>query len=265
MAKKAGRPPKNEAKKEEIKEAKDIQENEILKQELEEAKQKEQEEFLRLKEEMDKLKSQLEKEQEEKEKLKVEVEQKAEQLKQPELKSQELEETKETDKPEQQSEQPKQKPKSYIKQKRDLNEMVCVRNATMGSVVYSSKRTQGYKVEWEKMGSEGDENYIELSELVAMRNSYPRVFQECWLIIEDTEIIDYLNVRKYYNNIVDVDDFDGIFNLKPEKLEDKLRKMPKGLRDAVAQRAKQLLTKGEFDSIRNKKVIEKVLNIDLDF
>lgn len=155
---------------------------------------------------------------------------------------------------------PVEKPltQTKVKEQRSLNEMVCVKNNTHGKLVYVSKRFAGQEYEWEKFG---DENWLELQELISMRNSYPTYFRECWVMLSD-EDLEYLNVKKYYENIIDMEDFDDIFKLSPAKLKEKLEHLPKSMKDSVSKRSRQLIASGELDSIKTINTIKDVLKVD---
>jgi hypothetical protein len=146
-----------------------------------------------------------------------------------------------------------------IKKERSLNEMVCVKNNTHGKLVYVSKRFAGQEYTWSGFG---DENYLELQELISMRNSYLTYFKECWVMLAD-EDLEYLNVKKYYENTINMENFDDLFKLSPNALKSKLEQLPKSMKDSVSKRAKQLKQSGELDSLKVIKTIEEVLKVDL--
>ena len=82
-----------------------------------------------------------------------------------------------------------------------LDTMVTVVCNTIGGATYISKKASGYIVEWEDFGSE---EYMELGELVAMRNTDRRFFEDNWITLEDTDeydamqLYEFLKVAKYY-------------------------------------------------------------------
>ena len=85
-----------------------------------------------------------------------------------------------------------------------LDTMVTVVCNTIGGATYISKKASGYIVEWEDFGSE---EYMELGELVAMRNTDRRFFEDNWITLEDTDeydamqLYEFLKVAKYYKNV----------------------------------------------------------------
>lgn len=141
-----------------------------------------------------------------------------------------------------------------------LNTLVACRNASKAELRYVSKKQMGYEVVWEKFGSI---EYLELNELISLRNAYPRFFKDGWLIIDDVEIIEYLKLQKYYENIIDIDNLDKIFDKPLEEFKSALQKLPQGFKDTVVQRARELRNEGKFDSINKVEAMEKAFNIDL--
>jgi len=146
----------------------------------------------------------------------------------------------------------------------DLHRMICVKNIARGKLVYSSKRQNGYVIEWEKTN---DENYMELSELVNLKNSNKRFITEPWIRIkedDEIEILKYLGIYKYYEKILDVD-VDKMISLTPDRFEKKFKTLPESFKQAIAGRAAEMMKSGELDSLKIKNIIEKEMNIDLSF
>ena len=96
-----------------------------------------------------------------------------------------------------------------------LDTMVTVVCNTIGGATYISKKAAGYIVEWEDFGSE---EYMELGELVAMRNTDRRFFEDNWIILEDTDdydamqLYEFLKVAKYYTNVFTSRNIDELFS-----------------------------------------------------
>jgi predicted phosphatase len=141
-----------------------------------------------------------------------------------------------------------------------LNTLVACRSTVKGRLTYISKRQMGLEVIWEDFGAV---EWMELGELVSLKNSYPRFFKDAWLAIDDMEIVEYLGIQKYMENLIDLDNIDDVFLNSPEELENVLIKLPSGLKDTIIQRARELMATKEFDSISRIEVIEKVYGVDL--
>lgn len=151
------------------------------------------------------------------------------------------------------------KPSSVSKESRDLNEMIPVKNITNSSLVYISKNNHGLRIDWTEFG---EEVYIEYKELVNMRGSQRRFFEQPWIVC-DWEVLEDLRVDQYYKDLIDLDNLDDIFALEPSALGTKLEKLPRGVRQLVADRANELVRNKELDSMNKIRKIEQVLKIDL--
>jgi hypothetical protein len=143
--------------------------------------------------------------------------------------------------------------------------MICVKNIAKGKLIYQSKRQMGYILEWEKTG---DENYMELVELVNLKNTDKRIVEEPWIKIKESdevEILKYLGIYKYYEKILDIDTVESVLKLSPDKFEAKFKTLPDSFKEAIAEQAAKMIKSGELDSLRIKNIIEKDMNIDLAF
>lgn len=150
--------------------------------------------------------------------------------------------------------------KSYrVKQSLDPNTVVTVKNGFNGMLVYKSKKT-GETFKWDEFGDEQD---MDIAELKNARNSYKQFFENNWFLFDDPEIIDYLNVGKFYKNALNIKGFEELFKLTPEKITAKVKKLSEGQKRSVAFRAKQLIAEGEIDSIKVIDALEKSLSVQL--
>lgn len=146
----------------------------------------------------------------------------------------------------------------------DLHRMICVKNIARGKLVYKSKRQNGYEIVWENTN---DENYMELAELVNLKNANKRFITEPWIRInepDEVEILKYLGIHRYYEKIIDVD-VDKILTLSPDRFERKFKNLPNSFKQAIAGRAAEMIKSGELDSLKIKNIIEKEMDIDLSF
>lgn len=146
----------------------------------------------------------------------------------------------------------------------DLHRQICVKNISRGKLVYVSKKQNGFETIWENTG---DEDYLELQELVSLKNTYKRFITEPWIRInepDEVEILKYLQIYKYYEKILDVD-VDKILSLSPERFEHKFKTLPESFKQAIAGKAAEMMKSGELDSLKIKNIIEKEMEIDLSF
>lgn len=147
-----------------------------------------------------------------------------------------------------------------LKRELPLNTLVEVKNGFNGKLVYVSKKNAGYTVVFDSFG---DSEYFELQELVSARNSYKKFFINNWFLIDDHEILEFLNVEKYYENAISNEDFDKIFTKSEKEIIKTVDSMSKGQKDTLTYRAKQLIDEGVVDSIKLIDVLERVLETEL--
>lgn len=149
--------------------------------------------------------------------------------------------------------------KPVVPKEIDPNQIITVRNGFQGRLVYKSKRT-GERWSWESFGAEQD---MELSELKNARNSNKKYFINNWFMFDEDWVIDYLGMRQYYKNSLDIQDFDQLFKKPVGEIEDIISKLSEGQRKSVAYRAKQLIAEEEIDSNRVINTLEKCLGVEL--
>lgn len=131
-----------------------------------------------------------------------------------------------------------------------LDTMVTVVCNTIGGATYISKKASGYIVEWEDFGSE---EYMELGELVAMRNTDRRFFEDNWITLEDTDeydamqLYEFLKVAKYYKNVFTSKNIDELFSYSKDKIIKTVSTLSRGMKETIAVRAKQKLDDDTLD------------------
>ena len=131
-----------------------------------------------------------------------------------------------------------------------LDTIVPVVCNTLGGAIYISKKTMGYTVEWEDMGSI---EYMELGELASMRNTDRRFFEDNWIVLDDTDeytamqLYDFLRVSKYYKSIFTPETIDELFTYSKDKIVKTIATLSKGMKETIAVRAKQKLDENTLD------------------
>lgn len=131
-----------------------------------------------------------------------------------------------------------------------LDTLVPVISNTTMKLIYVSKKTMGYTVEWEEMGAV---EYIELGELATMKNTDKRFFEDNWIVLGETEdytpmqFYDFLKVSKFYKNVFTPENIDEIFTYSKDKIVKTLSTLSRGMKDTIAVRAKQKLDNDTLD------------------
>ena len=141
----------------------------------------------------------------------------------------------------------------------DPDQYVSVRNGYQGKLIYKSKHT-GEVFVWESFGDEQD---MELSELKRARSASKKYFQNNWFMFDDPWIVDYLGMGQYYKFAISIKDFDKVFDLSADEIEETVSKLSAGQKKSVAYRARQLIADGKIDSNRAIAALEKSLGVEL--
>ena len=143
-----------------------------------------------------------------------------------------------------------------------LDEFIDVQSCVVGKLVWRSKKT-GYKVIWNEYG---EINPMQVSDLLDMRNDSRGMFTSNWIVLvgdRAKDILDYLQVSKFYKQIVTPEDLDDIILGDAEDIESSVRAMNDSLKEAVVFRATQLYKDGEIDSAKTINAIRKATGVDI--
>ena len=141
----------------------------------------------------------------------------------------------------------------------DPEQYVIVRNGFHGRLVYKSSRT-GEKFVWDDFGSEQE---MQLRELRNAKNTSKKFFINNWFMFDETWIIDYLGVGKFYKNAINIEHFDDVFKKSASELKRIINGMSAGQKKSITYRAIELISSGEIDSRKTISALEEALGIDL--
>lgn len=141
----------------------------------------------------------------------------------------------------------------------DPDQIVTVKNGFQGRLVYKSKHT-GELFVWDEFGAEQD---MGLDELKRAKSSSKKFFINNWFMFDEPWIVDYLGMRQYYKYAVKIEDFDKLFELPVDEINDALKNMSDGQKKSVAYRARQMIADGRIDSNKTILVLESSLGVEL--
>ena len=148
---------------------------------------------------------------------------------------------------------------------------VWVKSNCYGGLIYVSKKS-GFKTTWENFGSRQP---LSLEELLTMRNADIKFYTKNLIVIEGfqdpeysetysvEEILTFLQVTQYYTSLLCPDNLDEVFKMTPAKVEECVPNMSAGVRNTILIRANELIEKGEIDSIKMVRSLEKALGCEL--
>lgn len=136
-----------------------------------------------------------------------------------------------------------------------LTDLVCVQSCFHGNLFYKSKRN-GSIVEWQTFG---EEQYMDVDELMYMRNTQPTFFKEQWIrLVGDNadDVFAFLHLDRYCKNNLKFDDFDDIFEMAPDTIKSVVKEFAPSLRDSFARRAMELIESEDLADLKTIKAIE---------
>ena len=143
----------------------------------------------------------------------------------------------------------------------DQHQYITVKNGFHGALVYRSART-GEMFTWNSFGAEQE---MELQELRNAKNTAKDFFINNWFMFgpDDSWVIDYLGLERYYRYAVGVDGFDEIFRKTPAEIKKIVKEMSAGQKKSMAYRAADLIASGEIDSRKVIAALEDALGVEL--
>ena len=140
-----------------------------------------------------------------------------------------------------------------------LNMEVDVINGFHGRLTYVGKQS-GITVDWEGFG---DVQSIELKEIKSAFASQKKFFKENWWLFDDPDVIEFLRAEEFYKNALNSENFDDIFKMKPEEIEQIISGMTKGQKRSLGYRAIELINSGELDSRKTIDVLQKFIGFEI--
>lgn len=152
-----------------------------------------------------------------------------------------------------------------------ISTTVLVRSNCYGQLTYKSKKT-GFQIDWDNVQSQ---QYLSLDELLTMRNTFRKFFEKTWIIIDGfvddeysnmfsvEEILDFLQVKQYYKNLLCPENINELFNMTPDEITKRIATASSGSKDFIIIKANELIESGNLDSLKTINTLEKVLNCEL--
>lgn len=142
--------------------------------------------------------------------------------------------------------------------------LVPVMSNCTNPLIYNSRRQNGYVVEWDSYGTV---EYMEVSELIAMRSTALRFYSDNWIVILDSddldaytaeEIYNTIGVAQYYKNTITPDTIGDFLKLDADAIRSKMSDMSIGLRRTIYDYALREKESGNFDSIERLLIIKEM-------
>lgn len=136
-----------------------------------------------------------------------------------------------------------------------------------GRLIYNSKRMTGYSVDWDEPGYT---EYMEVSELMSMRSTDKRFFEDNWIYLEDgdeytaEEVYRFLKVDKFYKNVLTSDEIVELLDCEDvTAIRRTCFGLAAGIKQTVAAIARQKKDEGTLD-LNVVPALEDALGIQLE-
>lgn len=142
----------------------------------------------------------------------------------------------------------------------DLSARIPVRSAVYGTLIYKDSLTNRV-YEW---GEYGQTQRLTLEMLENARNTQPAFFTNGWWEIDDENVLEWLDAKKFYTANVSISNFDSLLNKPAEEIVAVVNKLGVSQKVQLARRAQELIQEGKLDSMRAIRALEKALNVDFE-
>lgn len=152
----------------------------------------------------------------------------------------------------------KEKPVS-VKKKIDRDTVVPCRNLTSGKLTYISKKS-GMETVWSAFG---DEEYLDIAELLTMKASQPKFLKEPWLLVDDSDAVEYLGLKELYKTIIPIEEVEEFFQLHLNDARKILPNLPKGMKTLIGEMARKGIENETLNNVQLIKLLEQELHLEL--
>jgi len=153
-----------------------------------------------------------------------------------------------------------QQSKTNVRKKLDENMLVPIASGVQGRLTYIDPRTG--KV-W-KFERYGDEDVMELRELRTMLSSARKFLTRGWIRVLDDEVIEYLNLERFQQEVVTPEDLERLLTSEPEQILKVVKEANSNAKRLIYGFAKEKYVNGELTNIHIIRAIEDGLGESLD-
>lgn len=135
--------------------------------------------------------------------------------------------------------------------------VVSVSNFTVG---YKTKETHTMLV-WNNYG---DEHEMKIGEVINMIGESEKFLKQPWLIVDDEEFVEAMNLGELYDLVFDLEDLDTFFKQSPQKIKEELNLLSQTMRNDVLNRAVSMIYNGEINNLQLVQFLKKEYKIDIN-
>lgn len=140
------------------------------------------------------------------------------------------------------------------------DDLIVVMNGLAGSLTHRS----GFTGRSWRFAQFGQTDKMPYGELLSLKNSNPRVFEQCWLIVMNKDVQEQFNLTDKYKNILTPENIDGIFEKNVEDLKIFVENLPDGMKSTFFAKARELYKSRKLYDIRIVEFIENKFGFSLE-
>lgn len=105
---------------------------------------------------------------------------------------------------------------------------------------------------------------IPYKELVSIRNLYPTVLEDGWLVILNKDLIKEFDLQDSYRNVLTPKNSRAIFSKSAEEIEYFVNSLPQAMKVTFVDLARKAYRKGILDKVSTVNAIQELFNISLE-
>lgn len=141
---------------------------------------------------------------------------------------------------------------------KDTDEIV-IMNGVNGALTHRSGRT-GRSWKFQQFGQKDKMPY---AELLALKNTSPKVFTEGYIIILNRDVQEQFGLSKLYESIITPENLTQIFQKEVADLEAFIDSLPNGMKVTFVSKARELHATRELYDLRKVEMIERKFGFSL--
>lgn len=142
----------------------------------------------------------------------------------------------------------------------DKKRKVPVVNVRSGSTGYICKEQHGTLI-WSEYG---DEHIMTIGELLLMYSQEKEFLTEPWLIVDDMEFAEVMQLQEIYETIFEIEDLEEFYGQQLLVVKKKLKALPSGTRKELLSRTVNAINNGELNSLAVVRLLKTEYNIDVE-
>lgn len=153
-------------------------------------------------------------------------------------------------------EKPKKITKSYLRTIKDREVVV---RSVVGIVSFKSPKTN-ITYRWREIG---DEEILTVEEILNMETRSKRFLHTPWLVIEDEEVVEGLELTQLYKAIEKIEDIEELLDMDVYDIDELFKKVPHEYKKTFAGVIFEKVNSGEIRDIVLIKELERILGTTL--